>query len=415
MKYKSPIGFLNDNLSHITINRSLITQLNTFRIGWMTKSSDYIDFLGSNLLGVHVIRFSTQDDNKLMKDILRINTDELQKKYDKFYKEYLIFRGDKNLDVKRSTGTNVIYLTIIYLIHRFLTTNKLNSIMALKGAKELCLILQYKMFSSRYTRYFNRYNVNEPTATTVYEKLSKKYLIKRLESWQDVFEYRSNECLNKDNKSYFRLVTFMDLDGELVLTNLKTKINSSISEIFQVLLTVIQDKEIIKTEAMIKEGDEDEESSIREITDSKTNVINYIKDIANNTNNFINTDLVKIILELTTNITEQQLYKFLSCMSDTEFVKHKTLMYIVEQSMVINYEYLMRNNISLSNRENIPRALIMVRNYWSSSKVKNKDMVKIKNELKKLCKICTGKRTTWLLITLSIAYVTYVFLRALKK
>jgi len=87
---------------------------------------------------------------------------------------------------------------------------------------------------------------------------------------------------------------------------------------------------------------------------------------------------------------------------------------MLEDILTINIEYLQRYDINIEDRSNIPKALVMIKNYWSSSKVKNEKMTAIKKYLLNYASICTGKRTKWILVTLVIAFVLYVFLRSLK-
>ena len=65
-KYRDVLEFFNRHLPDLKPNKKLKDRLKEFRLQWSTKDDEYIEFLGSNLIGVHEIRFSALDDDRLM-------------------------------------------------------------------------------------------------------------------------------------------------------------------------------------------------------------------------------------------------------------------------------------------------------------------------------------------------------------
>ena len=57
---------------NVKIDEEYYNKLNRYRVGWCNKSQDYTEFLGSGLTGVHAIRFSDLDTDKLYTDILNV-------------------------------------------------------------------------------------------------------------------------------------------------------------------------------------------------------------------------------------------------------------------------------------------------------------------------------------------------------
>ena len=64
--------------SHINFDLKFAKLLEEFRIQWGYKSDEYIDFLASNLVGVHKIRFSAKDEDALYYDVLEIDYSALE-------------------------------------------------------------------------------------------------------------------------------------------------------------------------------------------------------------------------------------------------------------------------------------------------------------------------------------------------
>jgi len=405
-KYRDIKDFFKKNLPHIKASESLMRKLREFRLDWSTKSDDYIDFLGSKLLGVHMIRFSDLDNDKLMVETLNIpNWRELQ---DEIYEVPGI---EKNFKI----GSDIVYQTLAYIAHLFLLDNHLNKKIKENGVREACLIMQYRMFSSLYSWYF-KYSTTETIATTVYNKLSHKYLIKQLPNWQKVFEYRVENCLDKKSPNYKKLKRFNTQDAVRLVSDIQTKLREQVKQIYKILIDVLEKKEVMEVEDSTYVGGENDEEQIKDKTTGKFNYIVNIKNIVFNKNEIIDENLVKFIDRIVPNINEHILKQFIICVSETKDEKQqKEVLKIVEDILLISLDYLQRININIEKREYIPKALMAIKNYWSSSKVSLQRMKEIKEYINKLAYACTGKKTSWLLVSLTIGYITYIFGRSLKK
>jgi len=398
-KYKDIKDFFKKNLPHIEPTERLYRELRTFRLNWSTKADDYIDFLGSKLLGVHTIRFSTLDDNALMVDTLKIpNWKELQKEI------YEVPGIEKNFKV----ASDIIYQTLTYIAHLFFKhkDKKLRE----DGVREACLIMQYRMMS-----YF-KFNTTEAIATTVYNKLSHKYLIKQHRNWQEVFEYRVKNCLDKKSPNYKKLDRFNTEDAIRIISDIQTKLREQVKQIYKILIDILEKNDIIQQESSTFVGGEKEEEQIKSVTSTNIDYITVIKNSIFNKNDFVIDDLIKVVDSLVPNSTFDLLKQTLNCISDTddEKEKQKILIY-AEEVIVISLDYLQRINLNIRDRKYIPKALVLIKNYWSSSKVKNPTMEEIKKYFREKSFKCTGKKTSWLLVSLSIALVVYIFLRSLKQ
>lgn len=402
--YKNITDFFNKNLKHIKVDKHLIKTLKKFRLDWATKNSDYIDFLGGKLVGVHQIRFSILDDEKLVVDDLKIrNYKHLQTEIFKvpdLKKEYKI-------------ASNIIYQILMYLAHRFYKSS-LNKKDKDAGIREVCLIMQYKMFSSIYGWYF-KFQTTHAIANTVYNKLSHKFLIKQLGSWQEVFEYRVETCMDKSNPNFNRIAKYDTLDSIRIISDIQTKLREQIKQIFRVLVEVLDNKEIISQESSTFVGGENNEEQIRDITSGVSNYVTFMKNIAFNTSDFLDSETLTIVSKFFNNISKDLIYHFLKKMTDDNIVDVKKINWVIENILIESFSYLKRNNVNIEQREYLPKALVMIKNYWSSSKVDNPNMKDVKEYLFKTAKDITNKKTAWVLSSLSLIYIVFVFLRSTKK
>jgi len=415
--YKDVKEFFEKNLQ-VKIDKKLINELKMFRLQWVTKSDEYIEFMGSNLTGVHSIRFSTLDDNKLMNDIFLI--EDITKLQKDFY-------NVKGIEKKFKVGGNVIYHLLTYVTRYLIKDKTLDKDIRELGMRESVYILQYKMFSSLYWRYF-QYNVDEHIAVTVYERLSYKFILKRLNSWGEVFSYRVDQNLDKKWTYYPKYLRYTTEDAIRIVTGVQSKTRANLQMIYKVLIEVVQNKEFITGDGLTYTGGENNEKQIKDVGGSSNNYINNISKIKYSQPDFIDRDLITITTNIFNNkIDNDILFKFLKNMSNESLhrkIKIRLKRYkndkdgydkVLQDILSISFEYLQKININISDRSNIPEALMALKNFWSGSKAETQKMKDIKQYLKNMIVITTGRKTVWLVITLALCFILYVFIRSMKK
>jgi len=417
-KYQDVKSFMDETYKHISFDEKLVKKLSDFKLRWSTKDDDYIEFLGSGLYGVHVIRFSSLDDNDLMTNVYQLpNWNEVQKD----------FYNVKGINKKFKVASNFIYHTLVYTAYRFHKGNLPTKIKE-KGILDACLIMIFKMVGSLYHHYF-KYPVSEDIANYVYNKLSHKYLIKQKGTWIELFTYRARECIDKGSTNYRKLDRYTTEDACNIITDIQTKIRSAFVELNKVLVEVVKNGEKINMEKDTFVGGEKMEKQVKDVELSYHKLINNITDIAYKTNTFTNDRLVRVTSELFNNINEDLLYKMVKCSTyheahDFKYI-YKLLKYdkkkvkdpyikLLQDIITIDIDYLQRIDEINNIETRLPIILVKIRNYWSSSKVKNDKMKAIKKYLYHLAIRCTGKKTSWLASALAIAFAVYVFLRSLK-
>lgn len=404
-EYKDIKDFFSEKLEKVKVDKRLIKQLTDFRFKWCTKTEQHIEFLGSNLLGVHKIIFSELDKEMLLSGIFKINRIDILQ--DDIYKV-------NEMEEKFTVASNIVYQVLMYTAYRF-TKSDLKLKDKQSGIRECCLLMQYRMMSSLYNSPRFLYRVPEYIANTVYNKLSNKFLIKRLNNWQELFEYRVDKCLDKETVNFKQMNKYNTLESINLISAIQTKLRGNVNENYSVLVDVIDNDESIHEQSSTFIGGENDLVQGRERTVGYSSYINNITHTMQQPNNFIDNQTIEIVCSTINSIEEDDLRKFLNCMSDDKFNDYNKLSEIVEQAMLVSFNYLDRTGVNIEQREQLPKATINVRFYWSSSKVVNEKMAEVKKYLVEKARECTGRKTSWLLAALSIAYVLYIFLRSAKK
>jgi hypothetical protein len=381
-------------LRHLSFDVKLLMEFKKYRLNWAQKNSSHIEFLGSNLTGVHNIRYSSVDEDMLFIDILNVDQNKLRNDL------YLV----PGINKAHKVASNVTYITLVYLMHMF-SQSKLKNDDKSDAIKELYYIFAYKAISSLYTNYFP-YPVSESVAKMVYERLSNRYLIKKLGTWQDVLEYRTRDLLH-GGIHYNRILNLNTDNATRIIADMQSRLRENIKEIYNVLVEVNASNERIYSSSMIQTDEEGE--STRDITVRPDNYILYINSIIRNENDFINDDLVYLITSIVQNIDKE---KFVMTLRELTKLHDYTF---VETIIVTTINYMRTKNIINNYEKQTYEILTSMKGYWSSSSVKDKELIRIKKYLYDISSKATKKKTKWLLATITIGILLYIFLRALYK
>ena len=180
---KTVINVIEQYLPQEAIDKNFLGKIKKFRLQWGSKDEKYIEFLSSGLVGVHPIRFSDKDEDLLYREVFNIDKETIRQE---FYKTPGI---NKNFVVS-SNPTNIILISLLTLVWN----SKLPENIRLDGITDLYHIFCYKQIGSMYSHYF-KYEVALPKAKALFESLSDKFLLKKLGTWEDVFNHQAKTLL----------------------------------------------------------------------------------------------------------------------------------------------------------------------------------------------------------------------------
>lgn len=381
----------------IDIDKEFLRKIQSYRIGWCNKSDVYVDFLGSNLTGVHNIRFSDYDNDVLFVDILNIDKS--------------LLRTDlynlKDIHPERKVSSDTYYLTMSYLMYR-VSNSKLNLDDKKLCLEELYYLTAYKMISSLYTNYF-QYPVDVSIAKAVYEKLSNHYLIKTEGSWQGVFKYRARDVL-PNGLWYKKIEKLNTITATKMVADLQGRIRGIIKELFKIILDVKENNEKVNSSSLIDSNDEDGDG-IKEASGRPDIYVTYMKGIFNKPNDFINDDLVYLICQMHKNVDRDKLVETLKYISNNVTPKVGEVD-IVENVINVSINYLSSKRIVNDYNKKAYEVIVLMKGYWSASSVKDPIVRETKDKLIELSRKATGKKTPWLIASIVICVMLYIFIRS---
>lgn len=388
--------------SNVTFDKQLLNKFKFFRIAWGSKDDSYIEFLSSGLIGVHPIRFSVKDEAGIFVDILNIDQDELQTKI------YSVPGINRSFNI----SSNALNLVLIYCMHRFLKSS-LSTSDKEEAVKELYQIYAYKQIGSLYSHYFP-YRVDQNIAQTIFEQLQDKYLIKKLGSWDLLFLHNAKVCL-QGGSNYTRILGFNTDNAVRVANDLQTRLKSTVKNISKVLYGFIESGEDkIKSTNLIKQADEENDEAIKDMMTGGSKYINIIKNIIHSPSDFIIQDYMYLISKVVPNVKLDKLKDVLEYISVYEFnpsPERDFISFTIRQSLL----YLNRKGVTHGYSRDALGCLQKIKGYFSTSKVKEPEVLMAKKEIERICYRALNTKTKWLITPLVIGVCLYIFLRSISN
>lgn len=379
------------HLPNLKCDKTLYKKIQRFRLAWSQKSDEYIGFLSSNLLGVHIVRFSANDDYMFLTDTLNIDMRSL--------KEDIISLPD--VDKNWKIASNPVNMTIIYLMHLAIVSKDIGSYKD-KLLIELFYIFNYKIMSSLIFHSF-KYPADENLAMATYERLSNKFILKKVESWQALFTYRTKDITDTKSIHYDRLKRLTTDDAVIVINSLYNKIKKTFYTMYSVLMDVKENQSKILTTTLNTVTEDGE--GIKAITTRPDIYVVNIKKLASNKVDFIYETLIEFVLSIYPNVGKDRLLKSIDVILEynkkdelLEDIVSKTISKISEDSTIKLDDLLAITNLT--------------KKYWSS---KNKEIKQTRETISKLIKSNRISTTKWIINLLTISVIVYTFLRAIEN
>lgn len=396
------------------INESLLKELRSFKNNWIKKNENHINFLGGNLLGPNEIVFSDADRITYFDIIGIYNSKELGNEILNL-KDILALKKEAEKEGKkgeRKVSFDVFNLSIIWLCHEFSIYYK-DDIKKYHEAVDLIyFIYAVKVFGSRYILFFSKYSLEVETAKAVYEKLSGKFLIKKYDNWDRVINHLGKKLYSTEESGFDSKVRNMNtIDSMYIAQDLHGSITSIFKNIFEVTLEVKEAGEKLRTTSSIDTtGEEDQ---IKNLLDSPITYIEYMKNIVVSQTGFVDFTVVDIVTSIYPKINDKIFKQTLTAISMYALEDKVINEYFIEMPILLSIEYL--GNTSNNYTSNIESVVVALKNYWSSSSVKQKDVNITKDKIRKFLEKNTTYSSKHIISNMVLAIIMYVFIKAVRR
>lgn len=398
----SMLKIMQDHTTHWKIDEALIKKLKGYVARFMSKNDTHIQFFGSNLTGVHPVRFVTADRNDFLIDILDIDESSARKRV----------LALPNIKAHWKRPTDIFNLSCLYLAHCF-RTSKLSKEKKEEGEFLSMLILNIRFITSILANSFP-YPANEDYARATYSALSRRFLIKQYGSWAKTLEARakdisSNESIWKD------VIDHYDNDIRIVnaVNDIQTRLRSMVKLIWRVFEKIRQHdrKQMSNSDVVNLDG----EMVVKDITRTLPTYKNYLHDVCMDKNALIKSELVSIISNMMTNMSDKLVVKTLEGISDDCRKGVKETVQWVDDVMVHSFDYI-ANEPKLRQRVSDKELLLSkMRGMYTSSRSTEMHLLALRSHGEHIIKKHAQTHNAALIASIRTSVMLYLLLRAFTK
>ncbi len=394
----------DDHFTHLKFNKNLAHEIYRFKMGFMSKNEESIEFFGGNLMGVHVVRFLPKEENEFF-DIFDT---------DKPVVKHLVAQipGINKSFIIASDPFNVL---ITYLIYKFFNSPYLSDKLKEETAVDLAMIMNIRFLTGLMNHYY-KYPIDKATAEAVYASLSFKYIIKQKGSWGAAMESRSYDSVCKDSIHY---KTLTKLDSEEAVTYF---LNDSQGRIRDTMKNIYREFKKVKDSGIKfnkNSGTEiglDGEESFKDKAHGLMTFNKYLYTILPDRRSFIRIELLNIIYDLVPSVQEKHLVSVLEWLSENFMMADKQyIKQYLDLTLVYSFNYMLTRTNILHNPQDLGMFLTEMRGGYLSSKSTEPDLLELRVLGDKIVTESIKIKTKSVITSVRLAAFLYVCLRTYTK
>lgn len=368
---------------------------------FVNKKQEHIEFFGGNLTGVHTVRFTDEDRDRLFIDILQVDDRALE---DKVHKLPFINKEWK-------VSGNIFNVTCVWIMHAFDNTHLLTEEQKHEGKLRICMYMHYRFLTSILFWFF-KYPADPEIAAAVYAQLSYKYVLKQNGSWGATLKARSEEILSPTS---IHALTIKKLDNDERVVYMINDVYGRIKDMMKNIMGLHerikeQGTRISRSNALIETDGE------LILKDSAKNIVvytRYIRSIIPDANSFIRQELIDVIANIMQTMPPKLLHQTLKWCSDnyghlnTNGVE-KTIDGIMEHA----FEFISGNRGVLRAKGDLIGFLSKLRGTYMSSRSTDESLIKLRRDVEDIIKMATKTKNDSVIAAVRTGFLLYIILRS---
>lgn len=395
-------ALFDNNLSHLKFDEKLAKKIHDFQTGFVNKNEDHLAFFGGNLTGVHIVRFTSQDEDRWFTDILEAD--------DVYLEEELL--KIPIINPKFHVSTSIFNHICMWLIHSFKNSPYLNQKQKEKAMIDCGLILYYKFVTSLLFRYY-KYPVEKSLAEATYAQLSKKYALKRYGSWYATLEARVKDLIADDQLHGNTFKYFTDDNAIIYMINdAQGRIRDMIKNITGELMKVKALGGRIKSTSSVM--DFDGEESLKDSTRNLSKYITYLNSVIIDKNSFIKQDLVDVVVKIMHTMSPKLFLETLSwCSVNSKYLSSKEVDILVEETLTHAFAYLSNSRTVYKESTDIASLIARLKGIYMSSKSTDVNLLRIRDFAQNIVRKATSTKNENMIASLKTGLLLYIVIRAM--
>ena len=423
--YNSIKEVYDEVCEHVVIDHELLHKVIDLESNFVNKKQEHIEFFGGNLTGVHIVRFTDSDRDKLFSEVLDIDYQELE---NKIYSIPYV-KNEKGVNREWHISSDVFNITCVWLIYKFEHSTSLDANAKHHGQVIICCYLYYKFLTSLLYQYF-RYPADPEVAQATYAALSNKFSLKVYGSWGATLFNLAENAVNKSRNptekdidetghltqetNHRAVIEFFE-DKNIIkfLNDTQGSIRSMLKNIYSVLDRINREGVKIKsTTAVVK--DVEGESVLRENLRSPGIYNRYIKSIISDRNTFIKQELLDVVCNTMHTVSPRLLLKTLEWVSEnylknTDTGIDKAIDLILEHAI----DYLSVNHSDA--KKDLSLLIDKLRGAYMSSRSSDVRLLEARALIEDLVKKATSSVNEAGIAAIRTSFMLYIVSRAYSK
>lgn len=331
----------------VKFDSSLYKKILHTNIEFITRNEEFTRLFSGRNIGCYLLKYTMYDKNIYYDSVFGLEADDVIdtiKDISTIPKSFKVARDDINL-------------AIFYIVHRFLSNKDLSEKQRLEFAKETLNYFSYRTLVLISSNYFI-YPISEEKATSLTERLSNKYLIKKLKNWNEYCQYRSDEFL--DNK-FRKLLDKFDNDDELSkgISDLYIRTKDTIKNIYSEFMIMLEKDEVIKSKSSTITDTEGDVNLIDKI-DTVDVYMTRLEHLLVDKSSLVKREYINTVIDIVNSISYTNLEEVLDYIVNYTFDSKNNYKRVHElfKEVVINaIDYLQRNNVFTNKKLDIVMAM----------------------------------------------------------
>lgn len=334
---------LDAYFANVKFDDKLFRRLAQNNIEYISGNEERAQLFSGRNIGCYFIKYTQYDKNIFYNNLFGLEFDDINDEIEKISsipKHFKIARDDVNL-------------MCFYIAHRFLSNPDLDEKRQMAYAREALNYFNYRTLVLLSSTYFI-YPISEDKATSMSERLSNKYIIKKLKNWNEYCQYRSDEYL--DSK-FLTLLRKMDSDDELpnAITDLFGRTKDTIKNIYGEFTEMLESDEVIKSrQATVKDGEGNMQLADR--IDSVQRYTGRVDTMLSDKTMMIKKDHITVVVDILSNLSYRDMHECLDHLFEFAFSSRKAhdRVHAHFKDILVNaMEYLQRNEVYLHSKTNV--------------------------------------------------------------
>ena len=353
------------HFEHLTYDAMLAKRIYNFQLDYLNSNKEHLEFYSGNMLGVHRVRFKPSDFDKFMYEVLEVDAEQLDKDLDHVPSVMKI----------NSVTSDILNLSVVYLMHMFMNSNKLNEKERRRACYDIASIFILRSFAALISDYF-RYPAEERIVKIAYGNLSGNNLIKKLGTWFKVVDYRANSIIDKQGIHYKTIKYLLEDKVHYVISDSKDRVKDIIKNYYKEIVRVRDSGDTMGTISNLAMNAEGEMGVVDKINRTENTIVS-IKTLISN-NNLVNENILYLVASVNTNTTAKAIREVIAWVSNNYVTQNSSSIDVFIEESVKYTHYLLKHKVKNSSSKDFSRILIELKNLYLSTRNEDSDLIKLR-------------------------------------